>query len=75
MAIAGGGIPSFWVHINYRRHLEPIGMTTNVPENKVQRDMVLAAETLRRNPDRAIRIDAQRYADLQAYLRNSGHIE
>ena len=74
MAIAGGGIPSMQVRI-WKKQLEAIGMTVNVPENKVQCDMVMAAEALRRWPEKSIRIDAKRYRDLQAYLKNSGHIE
>ena len=74
MAIAGGGIPSMQVHIN-RGSLEPVGMTVNVPAGHVQTDMVLAAEALRSNPGRIIRIDAKRFCDLRDYLRNSGHVQ
>jgi tRNA(Ser,Leu) C12 N-acetylase TAN1 len=75
MAIAGGGIPSFRVKINYAGKLEPLGATVNVPAGQVQRDMVLAAAALRMHPDKAIRIEAMRYNDLIAYLRNSGDVE
>lgn len=74
MAIAGGGMPSMQVRI-HRGHLEAVGMTVNVPESKVQTDMVMAAEAIRHNPGISIRIDAKRFVDLQHYLRNSGHVE
>ena len=74
MAIAGGGIPSMQVRI-WNGRLDAVGMTVNVPENKVQCDMVMAAEALRRWPTKSIRIDAKRFRDLQSYLKNSGHIE
>ena len=74
MAIAGGGIPSFQVQIRDGK-LIALGQQVNIPAGHVQTDMVLAAEALRRNPSAIIRIDALRYRDLQAYLRNSGHIE
>ena len=74
MAIAGGGIPSIQVRIE-RGRLDACGTTVNVPKSVVQCDMVLAAEALRRQPDKMIRIDAKRYRDLLAYLRNSGHVK
>ena len=74
MAIAGGGMPSMQVRID-RGKLDAIGSTVNVPASVVQCDMVLAAEALRRQPDKMIRIDAKRFVDLQDYLRNTGHIK
>jgi hypothetical protein len=74
MAIAGGGIPSFQVRIR-DGELVTLGQQVNIPAGHVQCDMVLAAETLRRNPTKSIRIDALRFRDLRDYLRNSGHVE
>ena len=74
MSIAGGGMPSMQVRIN-RGQLDAIGSTVNAPESVVQCDMVMAAEALRRQPDKMIRIDAKRFRDLQDYLRNSGHVK
>lgn len=74
MAVAGGGIPSFQVRIKDGK-LITIGQQVNIPAGHVQKDMVLAAEALRRYPTKSIRIDALRFRDLQDYLRNSGHIE
>ena len=73
MAIAGGGIPARLVCIRNGR-LEAGGQV-NVPKFIVECDMAMAADALRRNPDRMIRIDALRYNDLLAYLRNSGDVE
>ena len=73
MAIAGSAIPAYQVRINGGNLA--ILDSTLMPVSVVQRDMVLAAEALRRHPGKMIRIDAKRYLDLQDYLRNSGHVE
>ena len=73
MAVAGSAIPSMQVRIN-RGKLEVLGSQLMQPA-AVQTDMVLAAEALRRWPTKSIRIDAKRFRDLQAYLKNSGDVE
>ena len=74
MAIAGGGIPSMLVRIRDGKLIVVSG-TTNVPSYVVQCDMVLAAEALRADSTKTLRIDALRFRNLQDYLRNSGHIK
>ena len=66
-------LQSMLVHIhNLRLEVGPAGRVPGVP---VQCDMAMAADALRRNPTKMIRIDALRYSDLLAYLRNSGDVE
>jgi len=73
MAVAGSAMPAMKVRINQNK-LEIVGSQLMQPA-AVETDMAMAADALRLNPALSIRIDAKRYLDLQAYLRNSGDIK